>query len=183
MALLAARSPRGHARPPAILPGRAHCCSCTVGPPGDLGRALEFGRRHPRSHPCERPGGHSRSPPCTHRPTPGGRCKPRGGDGAHGLPCQPPPHPPPLHAAVPAPFTWKPNLPGRKRAREEFVATPWEVEVETRWPAGAAPQNFLPPCHHVPQPQGRVEGGGDDYCPLHIRVAWRALENGLLRAR
>ena len=29
------------------------------------------------------------------------------------------------------PFGWKLDLPGRKRAREEFVATTWEVEVET----------------------------------------------------
>ena len=30
------------------------------------------------------------------------------------------------------PFAWKLNLPGRKRAREEFVATTREVEVETQ---------------------------------------------------
>ena len=30
------------------------------------------------------------------------------------------------------PFAWKLDLPGRKRAREEFVATTWEVEVETQ---------------------------------------------------
>ena len=29
------------------------------------------------------------------------------------------------------PFAWKLDLPGRKRAREEFMATTWEVEVET----------------------------------------------------
>ena len=29
------------------------------------------------------------------------------------------------------PFAWKLDLPGRKRAREEFVATTWEIEVET----------------------------------------------------
>ena len=30
------------------------------------------------------------------------------------------------------PFAWKLDLPGRKRAREDFVATTWEVEVETQ---------------------------------------------------
>ena len=30
------------------------------------------------------------------------------------------------------PFAWKLDLPGRKRAREEFVATTWEVEVGTQ---------------------------------------------------
>ena len=29
------------------------------------------------------------------------------------------------------PFAWKLDLPGRKRARKEFVATTWEIEVET----------------------------------------------------
>ena len=29
------------------------------------------------------------------------------------------------------PFAWKLDLPGRKRAREEFVATTWEIESET----------------------------------------------------
>ena len=31
-----------------------------------------------------------------------------------------------------SPFAWNLDLPGRKRAREEFVATTWEVEVETQ---------------------------------------------------
>ena len=30
------------------------------------------------------------------------------------------------------PFAWKLDLPGRKQAREEFMATTWEVEVETQ---------------------------------------------------
>ena len=33
---------------------------------------------------------------------------------------------------------------------------------DAQWAARAAPQNVFPLCHHVPQPQGRVEGGGDD---------------------
>ena len=48
--------------------------------------------------------------------------------------------------------------------------------------AGAAPQNFLPLRHHPPQPRGRLEGGGEGYCPLRIPAAWRALEDGLLHA-
>ena len=43
-------------------------------------------------------------------------------------------------------------------------------------------QNFLPLRHHPPQPRGRLEGGGEGYCPLRIPAAWRALEDGLLRA-
>ena len=50
------------------------------------------------------------------------------------------------------------------------------------WGAGTAPQNFLPLRHHPPQPRGRLEGGGEGYCPLRIPAAWRALEDGLLRA-
>ena len=80
------------------------------------------------------------------------------------------------------PFAWKLDLPGRKRAREEFMATTWEVEVETQDGQREPPLKMsFPLCHHVPEPKGRVEAGGDDYCPLHIPVAWRAFEIGLLR--
>ena len=116
IALLAVRSPVGHAGPQAIPPGRAHCCSSTVGPL-DPQRALEFGRRHLRSRPRGRPGGHSRSSLCTHRPRRRGRRKPRGGDRGHYLPRRPPPHHLPLHAAVPAPVRMEARPPGTEAGK------------------------------------------------------------------
>ena len=81
------------------------------------------------------------------------------------------------------PFAWKLDLPGRKRAREEFVATTWEIEVETQDGAREPPLKMsFPLRHHLCQPRGRLEGGGEGYCPLCIPAAWRALEHGLLRA-
>ena len=80
------------------------------------------------------------------------------------------------------PFAWKLDLPRRKRAREEFVATTWEIEVETHDGTRELPLKISFPCAITPQPLGRLEGGGEGYCPLRIPAAWRALEDGLLRA-
>ena len=44
------------------------------------------------------------------------------------------------------PFAWKLDLPGRKRAREEFVATRWEIEVETQDGAREPPLKISFPC-------------------------------------
>ena len=44
------------------------------------------------------------------------------------------------------PFASKLDLPGRKRAREEFVATTWEVEVETQDGPREPPLKISFPC-------------------------------------
>ena len=44
------------------------------------------------------------------------------------------------------PFAWKLDLPGRKRAREEVVATMWEIEVETQDGAREPPLKMSFPC-------------------------------------
>ena len=121
--------------------------------------------------------------PCTRRPRPRGRRKPCVGDGGHGLPRLPPPHHLPLHAAVPAPVRMEARPPGTEAGKGGVRGDDFGGRVgDVGWAAGAAPENYLPLCHDVPQPRGRVEGGGDDYCPLQILAARRALENGLLRA-
>ena len=47
---------------------------------------------------------------------------------------------------VPPPFAWKLDLVGRKRARVEFVAATWEVNVETQaWGEDPRPSVFYSP--------------------------------------
>ena len=122
------------------------------------------------------------APPCTPRLRPRGRRKPCAGDGGHGLPRRPPPHQLPLHAAVPAPVCMEARPPGTEAGKGGVCGDDLGGRGgDAGWAAGAAPQNVLPLCHHVRQPRGRVEGGGDDYCPLRIPAAWRALEIPLLR--
>ena len=181
MALLAAPPPSGRGRPEAIPPGRAHQCSCTAGHgrPRVLRRALEFGRRPARRHPA----GRSRAPPSSPGPRPRGRRKPGGRNRCHGLPVGPPPHRHLLHAAVPAPVRMEAGPPGTEAGkggvRGDNVG---DRGGDAGWGAGAAPQNVLPLRHHLPEPRGRLEGVGEDDCPLRIPAAWRALEDGLLRA-
>ena len=182
MALLAARPPSGRGCREAIPPGGAHQCSCTAGHgrPRVLRRALEFGRRPARRHPA----GRSHAPPSSPGPRPRGRQKPGGGNRCHGLPVGPPPHHHPLHVAVPAAVRMEAGPPGTEAGkggvRGDDVG---DRGGDAEWGAGAAPQNVLPLHHHLPQPRGRLEGGGEDYCPLRIPTAWRALEGGLLHAR
>ena len=58
---------------------------------------------------------------------------PVAGTGATSYPADPPP---PITSLCmlrsQPPFAWKLDLPGRKRGREEFMATTWEVELETQ---------------------------------------------------
>ena len=58
------------------------------------------------------------------------------------------------------PFAWKLDLPGRKRAREEFVATTWEIEVETQDGARGPPLKISFPCSIThPNPGGGWKEG------------------------
>ena len=58
------------------------------------------------------------------------------------------------------PFSWKLDLPGRKRAREEFVATTWEIEVETQDGAREPPLKISFPCAITyPNPGGGWKEG------------------------
>ena len=58
------------------------------------------------------------------------------------------------------PFGWKLDLPGRKRAREEFVATTWEIEVETQDGAREPPLKISFPCAIThPNPRGGWKEG------------------------
>ena len=58
------------------------------------------------------------------------------------------------------PFAWKLDLPGRKRAREEFVATRWEIEVETQEGAREPPLKISFPCAIThPNPGGGWKEG------------------------
>ena len=58
------------------------------------------------------------------------------------------------------PFAWKLHLPGRKRAREEFVATTWEVEVETQDGQREPPLKMSFPCAiTLPNPGGGWKEG------------------------
>ena len=57
-------------------------------------------------------------------------------------------------------FAWKLDLPGRKRAREEFVATTWEIEVETQDGARKPPLKISFPCAIThPNPGGGWKEG------------------------
>ena len=58
------------------------------------------------------------------------------------------------------PFAWKLDLPGRKRAREEFVATAWDIEVETQDGAWEPPLKISFPCTIThPNPGGGWKEG------------------------
>ena len=58
------------------------------------------------------------------------------------------------------PLAWKLDLPGRKRAREEFVATTWEIEVETQDGAREPPLKISFPCAIThPSPGGGWKEG------------------------
>ena len=58
------------------------------------------------------------------------------------------------------PFAWKLDLPGRKRAKEEFVATTWEIEVETQDGAREPPLKISFPCAIThPNPGGGWKEG------------------------
>ena len=58
------------------------------------------------------------------------------------------------------PFAWKLDLPGRKRATEEFVATTWEVEVETRDGQRELPLKMsFPSAITFPNPRGGWKEG------------------------
>ena len=59
-----------------------------------------------------------------------------------------------------SPFAWKLDLPGRKRAREEFVASAWEIEVETQDGAREPPLKMSFPCAIIyPNPGGGCKEG------------------------
>ena len=64
---------------------------------------------------------------------------------------QPNPHQLPLHGAVPAPVRMQARPPwteaGKGGVRGDDVGGRGR---DARWGAGAAPQNALPLCHHVP---------------------------------
>ena len=158
MALLAARPPSGRGRPEAIPPGRAHQCSCTAGHgrPLVLRRALEFGRRPPADIRPAVPA----APPPAPGPDPVVVANPVAGTGATAYPSDLPPITTLSMVRSQPPFGWKLDLPGRKRAREEFVATTWEIEVETQDGAREPPLKMSFPCAITyPNPGGGWKEG------------------------
>ena len=127
----------------------------------------EFGRRPARRHPA----GRSCALPSSPGPRPPSRRKPAGRNRCHGLPVGPPPHHHPLHAAVPTAVRMEARPPETEAGKGGVRGD----DVDAGRGAGAAPQNVLPVRHHLPQPRGRLEGGGEDDCPLRIPATWRAL--------
>ena len=86
----------------------------------------------PAATPADAPAAIPAAPPAPTAPDPMVVADPVAGTGATAYPADLPPITSLSMLRSQPPFAWKLDLPGRKRAREEFVATTWEVEVETQ---------------------------------------------------
>ena len=64
------------------------------------------------------------------------------------------------------PFAWKLDLPGRKWAREEFVATTWEIGVGMRIELGSRPSKFPSPAPSPTPTPGEVGRRGRGLLPF-----------------
>ena len=107
--------------------------------------------------------------------------QPNAHTGATGYPADAPAIAVLLMLRVPPSFASKSELPVRKRARVEFVAFKWEVDVEMQ----AGEQTPPPPPHFIPLHGhhgvgGAVQGGGAARGAVRIPVArgGRGLESG-----
>ena len=86
------------------------------------------------------------APPLAPGPDPVVIASPVAGTGATAYPSDLPPIATLSMLRSQPPFAWKLDLPGRKRAREEFVATTWEIEVQTQHGAQEPPLKMSFPC-------------------------------------
>ena len=85
---------------------------------------------------------------------------PMAGTGATAHPADLPPSAPSPLCDPNLPFAWKLDVPGGKRAREEFVATTWDVEVETQDGQREPPLKISFPCAITfPNPGGGWKEG------------------------
>ena len=76
-----------------------------------------------------------------------------------------------LMLLVQPPFTRKLEIPSRKSASVEFVASTWEMEVETQGGEQTPPPAcFIPLCHHHGI-MGVAEGGRAPLGILRVPVA------------
>ena len=71
---------------------------------------------------------------------------------------------------VQPPFAWKLELPGRKRARVEFVDATWEVDAEMQAKEQTPPSAFHSPALS-PSRRGAAEGGGAARGAVRVPVA------------
>ena len=102
----------------------------------------------------------SAAPPPAPGPDPVVVANPVAGTGATAYPSDLPPITTLSMVRSQPPFAWKLDLPGRKRAREEFVATTWEIEVETHDGARVPPLKMSFPCAITyPSPGGGWKEG------------------------
>ena len=100
------------------------------------------------------------APPPAVGPDPVVVANPVAGSGATAYPSDLPPNTTLCMLRSQPPFAWKLDLPGRKRAREEFVATAWEIEVETHDGAPEPPLKMSFPCAITyPDPGGGWKEG------------------------
>ena len=86
------------------------------------------------------------APPAPPAPDPVVFANPVAGTGATAYPAHLPPITSLSMLRSQPPFPWKLDLPGRKQAREEFVATTWEVKVETQDGPRVPPLKISFPC-------------------------------------
>ena len=99
-------------------------------------------------------------PPPAPGPDPVVVANPVAGTGATAYPSDLPPITTLSMLRTQPPFAWKLDPPGRKRAREEFVATTWEIEVETQDGARELPLKISFPCAIThPDPGGDWKEG------------------------
>ena len=118
----------------------------------------------PRVRPAPRPQTSGRPFPRPPPPAPGPDpvvvANPVAGTGATAYPSDLPPITTLSMLRSQPPFAWKLDLPGLKRAREEFVATTWEIEVETQDGAREPPLKMSFPCAITyPNPGGGWKDG------------------------
>ena len=114
----------------------------------------------PAATPANAPAAIPAAPPAPTTPNPVVVAKPVAGTGATAYPADLPPITSLSMLRAQPPFAWKLDLPGRKRAREEFVATTWEVEVETQDGPREPPLKLSFPCAITfPSPGGGWKEG------------------------
>ena len=149
--------PAGHTSAPA-LPGTGTGTGMGTGTGGPV--SFDVPSRSAGAPPADIRPAVPAPPPPAPGPDPVVIANPVAGTGATAYPSDLPPITTLSMLRTQPPFAWKLDLPGRKRAREVFVATTWEIEVETQDGAREPPLKISFPCAIThPKPGGGWKEG------------------------
>ena len=135
--------PAGHTNPPA-LPGMGTCTGMGTGTGGHV--SFDVPSSSAGAPPEDIRPAVPAPPPPAPAPDPVVVANPVAGTGVTAYPLDLPPITTLSMLRTQLPFAWKLDLPGRKRAREEFVATTWEIQVGTHDGAREPPLKISFPC-------------------------------------